>query len=68
MMSLHVETQTRSLRPDFFGRRRCPECDAEVLAPEHSAFIGADRVRHHWFCDACGAAFTSFAAFGAYRG
>lgn len=68
MMSLHIETTTRAARSDILGRPYCPECAAQVVAPERSAFVGEDRVRHSWLCDECGTAFASFAAFGAYRG
>ncbi len=52
----------------FFARPCCPRCGIEQLAPERSAFVGDGEVKHLWACEDCGTAFTTVAAFGAFRG
>ena len=32
----------------------CPHCGTALVAPDHSEFHGAGRIRHYWSCDECG--------------
>ncbi len=69
-MSLQLATPVTIARSAdrFFARPCCPRCGIEQLAPERSAFVGDGEVKHLWACEDCGTAFTTVAAFGAFRG
>ena len=39
----------------------CPECGADIIAPEWSEHVSADCVRNVWSCEACGYQFEDTA-------
>jgi uncharacterized protein with PIN domain len=40
----------------FPGKRlqRCDRCGQELIAPERSAYVMEDQIRHIWQCSSCG--------------
>ena len=35
----------------------CPQCGADIIAPERSEHVCDHCIRHTWSCDACGGCF-----------
>jgi predicted RNA-binding Zn-ribbon protein involved in translation (DUF1610 family) len=58
-MQLHSDTAKRAAIRSFASPVRCPHCGDWMVAPLASEFVDDGEIRHHWECDACGAASTT---------
>ena len=58
-----MQLQTNSAKLDgirsFASPVRCPHCGDWMVAPVVSEFVEGGEIRHHWECEACGAASTT---------
>lgn len=62
-MSLPSATPVVVCFTRYVTRPRCPQCGDAQLVPERSEFAGEGRVRHTWWCDACGTEFDTAVEF-----
>ena len=51
----HTETRARST----FTNNICPQCSAQLFAPDWSEHVNERRVRPAWSCDVCGYEFET---------
>ena len=56
---LHCDTAKLDALRAFASPAHCPHCGDLMVAPVVSEFVQGGEIRHHWECDACGAASSS---------
>ena len=59
-MQLYCQQPRISAIRAFAAPTRCPNCGDWMVAPLSSEFVEGDEIRHHWECDSCGDARSTF--------